>query len=653
MHVVRKAVSVFLFAMVSAAMLTACKGGSNSTVYSAEPPTDGSWSYAVTTATPTNPLSLTFTASPNSKSADGNPVTFTWTFGDQVLSTSTQANSGSPVTHLYAEPGTYDVTLTTTDDHGTAVTSTKTIVVQPASTTVALGVETWSWVGGNKYANGVGTFETQFQPDPKNMPSARQYASTWYSGGKLWMFGGSGYDSVGTVGSLNDLWNCTPTPTTTNGVSYTGCVWTWVAGSSKANASGLYPASPGQFSATSIPGGRFATGTWTDLNGNMWLFGGAGVDHAGNSGLLNDMWSFSANGQSEWVSGSSSYNDQGSATTPSARAYATTWTDKDGNFWLFGGQSATSSGTTVYLNDLWCFTPSYPPGSPAKNHPSCATEDEDEKAGGATNVVQGTPILGGTWTQVMTGTPNGTGTYGTVKTPATTNIPGARLNAQTWVAADGTVWMFGGYGYDSTGALGSLSDVWYFNPKATLINKATPNVRNWWTYASGATTAGAVEAVVKQKYYGATNTPSARLGTAGWTDKDGTTLWMFGGSGSDTTGTSAVSDGGGALNELWAYNTLTNQWAFMAGTTISVNADGTTAPAAGGGGVAGSASLFSALGVPSTYNIPGSRLWPNLWVDSSNNIWILGGTGDDAVGTSGYLNDLWLMQTTTMPQPGS
>ena len=91
----------------------------------------------------------------------------------------------------------------------------------------------------------------------------------------------------------------------------------------------------------------------------------------------------------------------------------------------------------------------------------------------------------------------------------------------------------------------------------------------------------------------------------------------------------------------------------MAGTTISINADGTTAPAAGGGGVAGSAGLFSALGVPSTFNIPGSRLWPNLWVDSSNNIWILGGTGDDAVGTSGYLNDLWLMQTTAMPQPGS
>jgi hypothetical protein len=208
--------------------------------------------------------------------------------------------------------------------------------------------------------------------------------------------------------------------------------------------------------------------------------------------------------------------------------------------------------------------------------------------------------------------------------------------------SSGTIWMFGGSGYDANGSAGSLSDVWKFNPNASTS-------KQWWTYQFGSNTISATEVTGTQKVYAATNTPSARLGSVGWTGSDGTTLWMFGGSGSDSTATTTSNDGGGALNELWAYDTKTNQWAFMAATNVTIGPTGTTTPTSPGGGVAGSAGIYSAIGVTSPFNIPGARLWANLWVDSSSNIWIFGGTGEDVVGTSGYLNDMWLLQTNVTP----
>ena len=49
------------------------------------------------------------------------------------------------------------------------------------------------------------------------------------SSGNFWLFGGLGYDSTGTVGSLNDLW----------GGNYNSggqWIWTWMAGSNVAGA---------------------------------------------------------------------------------------------------------------------------------------------------------------------------------------------------------------------------------------------------------------------------------------------------------------------------------------------------------------------------------------------------------------------------------
>src|SRR5438093_7717539 len=44
--------------------------------------------------------------------------------------------------------------------------------------------------------------------DVNNSPGARSFGSaSWVdSAGMLWLFGGNGYDAIGTNGKLNDLW---------------------------------------------------------------------------------------------------------------------------------------------------------------------------------------------------------------------------------------------------------------------------------------------------------------------------------------------------------------------------------------------------------------------------------------------------------------
>lgn len=158
--------------------------------------------------------------------------------------------------------------------------------------------------------------------------------------------------------------------------------WTWVGGSDKAvgtyGPSGVY-GSLGKPAKSNIPGGRDRAATWTDNDGNFWLFGGAGVDANGNGGLLNDLWKFQPSTQEwTWMGGSSKlpancagnpnvvcgqpgvYGAIGSAAAadiPGGRNAASYWTDDSGNFWLFGGIGLDSGQTSGELNDLWEFNP--------------------------------------------------------------------------------------------------------------------------------------------------------------------------------------------------------------------------------------------------------------------------------------------------------
>jgi hypothetical protein len=56
------------------------------------------------------------------------------------------------------------------------------------------------------------------------------------------------------------------------------------------------------------------------------------------------------------------------------------------------------------------------------------------------------------------------GVYGTLGTAAAGNIPGSRDAAVTWTDSSGNFWLFGGWGYDSTGTVGDLNDLWEYQP---------------------------------------------------------------------------------------------------------------------------------------------------------------------------------------------
>ena len=307
------------------------------------------------------------------------------------------------------------------------------------------------------------------------IPGARVNATTWTdASGNFWLFGGYGYDGATptpTLGFLNDLWQYNPTTH----------VWTFVSGGSTnlANQKGTY-GTQGTASSSNVPGGRQEAVGWADANGNLWLFGGEGQDSAGTAnGILNDLWMYNiASKQWTWVTGSNMANQTGDyeaqpivgpvnttaaagtcglavgnaplncsavSTTgagPGSRWGASAWTDKAGNFWLFGGWGLDSTATNGNgaLNDLWVYTPNSTAGQP------------------------------GTWVWVKgsnTGSQNGV--YGDMTRAYKTYelwTPGGRSNATRWIDNLGQLWLFGGDGYDSTSTTGNgyLNDTWRYLP---------------------------------------------------------------------------------------------------------------------------------------------------------------------------------------------
>jgi N-acetylneuraminic acid mutarotase len=363
----------------------------------------------------------------------------------------------------------------------------------------------WTWVSGGNGHNASGVYGTQGTAAAGNVPGARQAASSWIdSSGNLWLFGGVGYDSTGAVGNLNDLWRYSPS----------SGQWTWVSGGSGDNASGVY-GTQGTASASNVPGARQAANSWIDSSGNLWLFGGVGYDSTGAVGNLNDLWRYSpSSAQWTWVGGGNGHNasgvygTQGTASAgdvPGARYSASSWIDSSGNLWLFGGYGYDSAGSVGKLNDLWHYSPS-----------------------------------SGQWTWVGgEDAANGSGVYGTLGTGAAGTLPGARQAASSWVDSSGNLWLFGGVGYDSTGAVGNLNDLWRYSPSSAQ-----------WSWVSGGNGHNASGVYGTQGTASLGNVPGGRNSINSWIDSSGN-LWLFGGYGYDSTGDL------GYLNDLWQYNPST------------------------------------------------------------------------------------------------
>ena len=532
--------------------------------------------------------------------------------------------------------GAYSITvLTQPTGEGCTVTNGSGTATANVNNVSVVCVGEWTWMGGSSAVGlndgQAGVYGTLGTPGPTTVPGGREQSTTWSdASGNVWLFGGYGHDSAGTGGQLNDLWKFDPT-------LGTGGEWTWMSGSTISPPGlgyGIPNGEPGVYgtletaSPTNVPGGREQTTSWKDVSGKLWLFGGIGIDSVGEYGFLSDLWKFDptlgANGEWTWMGGSSTapnyggqpgvYGTLGTAAStniPGGRYGAVTWTDASGNFWLFGGNGYDSTGTNGYLNDLW----KYMPGT-------------NGNAGNWT-------WMGGSSTAPPSPYPGGEGgkpgVYGTLGVAASTNIPGGRSSAVSWVDASGNFWLFGGLGADSAGTNGYLNDLWKYTPGAN------GNAGNW-TWMGGSNTIGSNGG--QPGVYGilgttaATNVPGARFSPVSWVDASGN-LWLFGGQGYDWTGAE------GYLNDLWKYTPNvagdTGEWTWMGGSN-------TVPPSPTFGTQTGQPGIYGTLGTAAPTNSPGGRFGAGGWVDASGNLWLFGGQGNDSTGAQGYLNDVWRYQ---------
>ncbi|HUQ66852.1 MAG TPA: kelch repeat-containing protein [Flavitalea sp.] len=366
--------------------------------------------------------------------------------------------------------------------------------------------------------------------------------------------------------------------------------WAWISGDKSADVNRVY-GTPGVAEISNTPGGRIGAAWWRDNNGNMWLFGGKVKDGNLSQRVLNDLWMYNASTEQwAWIGGDKNTQSKGryeskgvesSFNIPGARQNGISWTDNNGNFWLFGGlgmpsekkdeKNKNENTEPGMLNDLWMYSIS--------NRKWTFVSGTDEK--------------------------NKNGRYGTPLLGSSSNYPGGRYSASGWNDNNGNLWLFGGRGYSSHNEITLLDDVWKYSPSD-----------NSWTFMKGDENGNADVSYGQKENFSNINTPGGRHGCMSWVDINGN-FWLMGGG--------TVTD---LFADLWKYDPVNNQWAWFNGNNHYNQPPVVTQP-----------------GVPNAGDHPGARTLSASWIDDAGDVWLFGGNGYGGNSGSNSLNDLWKYST--------
>lgn len=270
------------------------------------------------------------------------------------------------------------------------------------------------------------------------------------------------------------------------------------------------------------------------------------------------------------------------ANNPGGRKNMGSWRDNDGNLWIFGGDQTIYNTSQDYKNDL------------------CKYDLANQQW---------------TWVKGSSYNTNDNGIYGQLGVSNMANTPGARKGPATWTDYSGKLWLFGGYGFGFSGSYNSLSDLWKYDP-----------ITNIWIWMKGSASPYQLGVYGTKGVFDAANMPGSRTESYSWIDGKGK-LWLFGGEGRDANGTFC------RLSDLWCYDPLINQWAWMAGNKINTYF-----------------GIYGTKGVPSTTVFPGGRFAGGSWADTTaGDLYLFAGYGyGDMYDIGGkYLNDLWRYHIST------
>lgn len=269
----------------------------------------------------------------------------------------------------------------------------------------------------------IGFYGTKGVADPSNIPPTRSNALLWETGNKLYLMGGNSNSY-----KFNDFWEFDKSTK----------MWTWLNGAQYNETPYSFYSAIGVSSAQNYPRSRAKSQSWSDSEGNLWLFSGGNDEGY----YLNDFWKYDVVSGNWILMGGGAQNCTGTQAyfTDSYPPYvisASTWSHGN-DLYLYGGEGLGKAGSLLWtgiLSDVWKYS-----------------------------------ITDSTWSKIAgTRKIKNFGNYGTRLYGFESNIPGYRSRYVHWCDDYGNLWIYGGSGVGEEGTTeANLYDLWKFDVSLNL-----------------------------------------------------------------------------------------------------------------------------------------------------------------------------------------